>query len=209
LDYHQLNSQGYWNFYLESYHSRKHHIPGRRANPDSAANFYTSVEHNILYSALCQYLNYAVALAILPIEDTFSGVEKAVKSLPVEVAEEARQETVRKLGDFSGPRVNLTVGERMVLSVLQKNNDLTILLADKDHATVVLNTVDYDDKIGVLLQDPAYRRLVKTLQTFEHKTSLLLKKSTLAEEVCKGLCPTGTRLLRLYRIPRVHKECVP
>jgi len=92
----------------------------------------------------------------------------------------------------------LTVAERVVLSVLRKNNDLTILLADKCNATVVLNTVDYDDKIGALLQDPAYRRLVKTPQTFERKTSLLLKKSTLVEEVCRRLHPTGTRPLRLY-----------
>jgi len=31
----------------------------------------------------------------LPIEDILAGVEKAVQSLPVEMAEEARQETVR------------------------------------------------------------------------------------------------------------------
>jgi hypothetical protein len=65
------------------------------------------------------------------------------------VAEEARQETVRKLGDSSGPG-STWLAERMVLSVLWKNNDLTILLADKGNATVVLNTVDYDDKIGAL-----------------------------------------------------------
>lgn len=137
------------------------------------------------------------------------GVEKAVKSLPVEVAQEARQETVRKLGDSSGLRVNLTVAERMVLSVLWKNNDLTIFLADKSNATVVLNTVDYNDKIRVLLQDPAYRRLVKTPQTFERKTSLLLKKSTLAEEVCSRLHRMGTRPLRLYGLFTIHKEGVP
>jgi hypothetical protein len=95
-----------------------------------------------LYSALCQCLNYAVAPAVFPIEDVLRGVEKAVKSLPVKVAEEARQKTVRKLGDSSGLRVNLTVAERMVLSVLWKNSDLTILLADEGNATVVLNTMD-------------------------------------------------------------------
>jgi len=78
----------------------------------------------------------------LPIEDVLRGVEKAVKSLPVKAAEEARQKTVRKLGDSSGLRVNLTVAERMVLSILWKNSDLTILLANKGNTTVVLNTMD-------------------------------------------------------------------
>jgi hypothetical protein len=188
---------------------RKHHISGRTTKPDSATNFYTSIEHNILYAAFCQCLNYAVAPAGLPIEDIISGVEKAVKLLPVKVAEEARQETVMKLRDSSGSRVNLTVAEKMVLSVLRKNSDLTILLADNGNVTVVLNTVDYDDKIGALLQDPAYRKSVKTPQTFERKTSLLFKKSTLAKEVCRRLHPTGTRPLRLYGLHTIRKERGP
>jgi hypothetical protein len=46
--------------------------------------------------------------------------------------------------------------------------------------------VDYNHKIGALLQNPAYRRLSKDpAETDKCKTSLLLKKFTLAEEVCK------------------------
>jgi hypothetical protein len=43
----------------------------------------------------------------------------------------------------------------------------------------------------------------------ECKTILLLKKSSLAEEVCKWLCPVGSRPPRLYGIPKIHKEGVP
>jgi hypothetical protein len=46
-------------------------------------------------------------------------------------------------------------------------------------------------------------------ETVEHKTSLLLKRSTFAEEVCKWLHPKGTRLLRLYGLPKIHKVGVP
>jgi hypothetical protein len=45
------------------------------------------------YSALSKGLNYAVSLAALPIEDFLTGMEGAISSLPVEAAEEVRQET--------------------------------------------------------------------------------------------------------------------
>ena len=64
-------------------------------------------------------------------------------------------------------------------------------------------------KIGALLQDPAYRRLVKDpAETVERKTSLLLTRSTLAQ-VCRRLRHAGTRPPRLYRFPKIHKEGVP
>jgi len=40
----------------------------------------------------------------IPIEDILAGVEKAMQFLPVEMAEEARQETVRIIKSSSRPR---------------------------------------------------------------------------------------------------------
>jgi hypothetical protein len=68
---------------------------------------------------------------------------------------------VRILQDSSRPKDNLNGAERRALRALRKNTDLTILLADKGNATVVLNTVDYNHKIGALLQSSAYRKLAK------------------------------------------------
>jgi len=44
--------------------------------------------------------------------------------------------------------------ERETLRTLKKNTNFTILLADKGNATVILNTVDYKQKITSLLEDP-------------------------------------------------------
>jgi len=44
--------------------------------------------------------------------------------------------------------------------------------------------------------------------TVEGKTSLLLKMSTLAEEVCKRLPPAGTRPPSLGGLPKIKKEGV-
>ena len=91
----------------------------------------------------------------IPIEDILAGVEKAMQFLPVEMAEEARQETVRIIKSSSRSTDNLTRAEREALRTVKKNTDLTILLANKGNATVILSNVDYK-QITSLLEDPSY-----------------------------------------------------
>ena len=96
----------------------------------------------VIYSLLQKGLNYAVTPRTLPNEDLLTGVEKAVRSLPAEMAEEARQETVRIIKHATKPRDNLNRRERAALRSLKQNTELTILAADKGNATVILNTTD-------------------------------------------------------------------
>jgi hypothetical protein len=57
---------------------------------------------------------------------------------------------VRILKEPSRPKENLNGTEAQALRALRKSTDLTILLADDDNATEVLNTVDYIHKIRAL-----------------------------------------------------------
>jgi hypothetical protein len=125
-------------------------------------------------------LIYALTPRTIPNKDILAVVVKAVQSLPVEMAEEARQETARIITSSSRPRENLTRAEREAQRTLKNKMDLTILPADKSNATVILNTVDYKHKITSLLENPSNRRLARdpTVST-ERKTTLLFKKSTL------------------------------
>ncbi|XP_021934194.1 uncharacterized protein LOC110836852 [Zootermopsis nevadensis] len=162
------------------------------------------------YAALGKGLNYSVAPTVLPIEDFLSGVKRAVRSLPVEAAEEVRQETVRILRASKKPKDNLSGAERRALRALRNNADLTVLPADKGSATVVLSTDDYNRKIRALLEAPTYRLLPKDpKEAVERKTTRLLKKSPLPEEVIQQLRPHGSRPPRLYGLPKIHKEGAP
>jgi len=69
-------------------------------------------------SVLQKGLNYAVTPCTVPIEDILAGVEKVVQSLPVEMAEEARQETVRIIKSSSRPKDNITRAERALSTTL-------------------------------------------------------------------------------------------
>jgi hypothetical protein len=92
------------------------------------------------YSVLGKGLNYAVSPTVLSKEDILTGVEKAIVPLPVEAAEEVRQETVHILKASGKPSDNLPGAERRVLRSLRTNADLKVLQADKGNATVVLDT---------------------------------------------------------------------
>ena len=60
-------------------------------------NLSDQILDDAVSSLLQKGLNFAVTPQSAPIEDILTGVEKAILSLPVEKAEEARQETVRIL----------------------------------------------------------------------------------------------------------------
>jgi len=83
--------------------------------------------------------------------------------------------------DSTRQQETLIVTEKKALSNLRTNTDHAILLADKGGTRVVLDTVDYNQKIGTLLQDLLHIRLAKgPTQTVERKTThvrVLLNKS--------------------------------
>jgi hypothetical protein len=89
---------------------------------------------------------------------------------------------VRYLQDTK-PRYNLSGAERRALRSLRTNSALTVIHADKGNVTLVLDTMYYE-KISALLRAPTYRRLAKDpTDAVERKTNLLLRKSSLPEEV--------------------------
>jgi hypothetical protein len=71
---------------------------------------------------------------------------------------------------------NLTRAEREELRNSKKNTDLTVEPADKGNATVILNAVDYKQKISSLLEDPSYKRRKHT--TFRTWQTLQIKKNS-------------------------------
>ena len=66
-------------------------------------------------SLLQKGLNYAVAPRAPPIEEMLTSIEKAVRALPMEQAEEARHESIRIIKATAKTKNNLTKNERTAL----------------------------------------------------------------------------------------------
>jgi hypothetical protein len=127
--------------------------------PDSPDSSWTVINLSRvpLEEAACSDLSkgliYAVTSELILVKDLLCGVGKAIGTLPEDTAEEIRQETVRILKGSVQPKDNLTGAERRVLRSLKANDLLTVLLADKGNAAVVLGTSDYNKKVATLLQE--------------------------------------------------------
>jgi hypothetical protein len=94
---------------------------------------------------------------------------------------------VRIIRDSSRSRDNLTGAERKALRTVRKNTDLTILPAYKANATVVLNAVEYNQKMGALLEDPPYRGLARDpTEAVERKPYFCLRSPHWRRRFAKG-----------------------
>jgi len=123
--------------------------------------------------ALLKGLKYAVVPAVLPIQDILTRVEKALKLLPAELAEETIQKAVRIIKDYSRPRDNWTGAERKALRALWTTTDNTILPAEKGNSQLR----GLQSETGALFRDPSNERFAKDpTETVERKTVLFLKK---------------------------------
>jgi hypothetical protein len=162
------------------------------------------------YSALGKGPKYAVASAVLPIEDFLSDAEKAVGFPPEEDAEEGQQETVRILKASTKPKDNMSGAERRRLRALRTNADVTVLPANKGNTVVVVvNTGEYRQKVTALLDAPTYRRLPKDpTETVKRRTTIVLKKSSFTE-VMQRMRTQGSRPPRMYWLPNNQKDSAP
>jgi hypothetical protein len=121
-----------------------------------------------------------------------------------DAAVDVKQKTVMIMKGFCKPKDSLTCVEKKSLQALKANVERTVLPADKGNA--VLSTADYNHKIAALLKDQAYRKLKKEhIESMEHKTILLLKRSSPSEQICQEFQLQGLRpSVSTIRAPAYH-----
>ncbi|XP_054709735.1 uncharacterized protein LOC129219380 [Uloborus diversus] len=137
-------------------------------------------------------------------------IKAGLRKLPKDVSEDIRQEASRILQRANTPRSNITAQERRALKQLKSNHDIVILAADKENATAVLNTKDYQDKIQELLDPDIYRSLTKdpTAKVLR-ETNRLIKDSSIPPEIQRNIKKSEALPPRLYGLPKLHKSGVP
>lgn len=118
-------------------------------------------------------------------------------------ADEVRCELVRILQRAQPPKSDLSRQELIVLKDLNKDTKIIIVLADKGDTTVIMNTVDYHQKIQELLDTEAYKRILRgPSKAVMRKTNHLIKQSSLGTDIQAGLQVTEALLLGLHVLPK-------
>ncbi|XP_072033096.1 uncharacterized protein [Amphiura filiformis] len=166
-------------------------------------------------SVLTKGLNYAISPPKIPAEEFVLATELACKHLPLADGIQLRAKVASTLKSSKVPEQNVTKEERKAIKDLKKAEDIIILPADKGKSTVVLDRVDYDEKVNTMLGDKKTYEELPNDPTAKYKRKLvsalskLKKEGKITETKYKQLYPTAENVPRLYCTPIIHKPNTP
>ncbi|CAH2109268.1 unnamed protein product [Euphydryas editha] len=114
-------------------------------------------------SILAKGMNFAITPKRIPYENIISNIEATIakNNIPTEDAETLRQDVAAILCKSRLPKSNVTSEERLALRKIRNNKDVIVLKADEGNATVILDVVDYDNKIRNILADTDTYKLAR------------------------------------------------
>ena len=115
--------------------------------------------------------------------------------------------------------LNISRAELSALKKLSRNKDLVIVRPDKGNGIVILDKLDYINKVELLLSDTCkFKKLNEDIldlcckregQLIRFLRDTLLKNRHISESVYHDLSPQGSKPGILYGLPKVHKETCP
>ena len=110
------------------------------------------------------------------------------------------------------PKPNISKTERQALKSLQDDDSIIILPADKGNATVVMDRLEYSNKLTDLIGNGGYSKIKKdsTLKT-ERKLSKILgkNKDLISQTKYRQLIRHYSKLPHIYGLPKIHKNGIP
>lgn len=138
-------------------------------------------------------------------KEIICGIEYVVRELPLSAAEEVRGEVVRMLKAAELPNSNLSREEASALCALRQDKSIVVLKANKGNTTVLLDALDYHNKLLTILEDSAFKKLKKdSTGRIERAATHLLKDTDWPEEIKTALILRSSVELRIYGLLKIH-----
>ncbi|XP_072050040.1 uncharacterized protein [Amphiura filiformis] len=148
-------------------------------------------------------------------EEFVLATELVCKHLPLADGIQLRAKVASTLKSSKVPEQNITKDERKTIKDLKKAEDIIILPADKGKSTVVLDKVEYEEKLTTMLDDKKTYEELPAVPTQKYKRKLvsmlsnMKKEGKISEVKYKQLYPTAENVPRLYCTPKIHKPNTP
>ena len=129
-------------------------------------------------SVLNKGLNFATTITQIPHVDLIAQSEDAALEIPKARTDELRWKVRQALEKSKTLKPNISNAERQAIKSLQDDNSIIILLADKGNATVVMDRLEYANKMADLIGNGGYCKVKKdpTLK-MERKLSQIHSKN--------------------------------
>ena len=109
---------------------------------------------------LSRGLNFAIVTNHIPKQQILAEVETGIQRLPENKANLIRNQTINILNQKQKLQSNLTSSEIKTLNNLTKNVEIRICKADKGNSTVILDKIDYDQKMLSLFNGESTYRIL-------------------------------------------------
>ena len=100
---------------------------------------------------LSKGLKFAPAPTKIPVPHIIASVENTLKNVPADQVTSIRQKVTGLLNKACLPRSNLIEEDVSAVRQLKQDNELAVVQADKGRATVVIDRMEYEDKMKALL----------------------------------------------------------
>ena len=184
--------------------------PLQRTVINMSARRLTPVEEDVLALGL----NFAVVPRVLPKEEFVQRLEPKLYHMTNDAASNIRVQITEVLRRATLPASNLTKNKKDALRNLRVDKSIHILKADKGNATVILDRLEYDNKILALLNTSTYKELKRDpTANIERKICSKLsgfkKAGILSQTLHNCLRPSATVCPKFYGLPKIHKPNVP
>lgn len=157
-------------------------------------------------------LSFAVSPSFVPKRDLVVESEKKLRHLHNTIGVKlARSRFLNILKNAKSPLRNLSPRERAALRDLKSDNAVVVLTADQEKETVVVNEIDYDNKMLDILNNPdhfgklARNSIPKSEHELVKHLSDLKKKDRLNEKMCRGLFSSDGETPKIFDLPNVRK----
>ena len=129
-------------------------------------------------SVLNKGLIFATTIKRIPYFDLIAPIEEAALKVPKTKADELRWKVRQAIEKLKPSKPNISKAERQAIKSLQGDNSIIILPADKGNATVVMDRVEYSNKLADLMGNGGHCKAKKDppVKT-ERKLSHILGKN--------------------------------
>ncbi|XP_062849575.1 uncharacterized protein LOC134311850 [Trichomycterus rosablanca] len=165
---------------------------------------------------LAKGLNFAVTPKQVPLVELITATESAIRNNNISdlEAEQLRMKVSACLSNAKPPPSNISRDERYALTTLSKDNNIIILPADKGRCTVLLNQIDYHEKVMLLLSDTNTYELLKQDPGSSYKKKVIdclkvLEQNNAIDRALYYKLYPGEATPSLYGLPKIHKQDVP
>lgn len=157
-------------------------------------------------------VKFAVSDNKVPMLDIIASTEVGIQNLTEDEKCDLRCKINTIISRPTKPKPNLTGLDFRALKELRENKEITIRKADKGGGIVIMDTSDYESKIGEILNSSEYIELNKnpTAQIERNVYKSLFKhKNYFQDKVRSRLTPHYSKPPHIYGLPKVHKENIP